>query len=385
MEIRAIVDSEYTESEKIECIAFNFDRDFSKKSSSEDCQNRFGAFENGKMVACLDSFPYSATLNGRQIGMAGIGNVASLPEERRKGHVAALLRYALEQSKKRGDTVSFLFPFSNVYYRRFGYESCMLQNRISIPISSFRTFSIDGTMKMYIPGGNMEEIKEIYRDFASNKNLMLVRSDRAWERILGEDPYQSIRYVYVHRDGNARADGYVILKPKEPELRIEEMCFRNYGALRGMLGFFYHFSGNYNIIRYSAPSFLDFHLIIPEPYDVTSQCIAVGMARVVDVPRALTAMNPPASGEPVSVRVSDDFLEWNNGTFSVRLQDGETRVEPTSRAPDLACDVRTLVQLISGHASLETCAALGNVQVNGRIDILSLAFSRTLPCMYDIF
>lgn len=385
MEIRKITQSEYAVSEKLECIAFTYDRDFGKQDGPDSHPDRLGAFENGKMVACLDSFPYRVMLNGSEFGMAGVGNVASLPEERRKGHVSALLRLALEQSRERGDAVSFLFPFSNVYYRRFGYETAMLRNEVSIPVSAFKSFSPGGTMELYVPGESTEEIKEIYRDFISDKNMMSVRDDRAWEKLLGEDPYRSVRYVYVHRGESAKADGYVILKPREPELKIEEMAFRNHGALLGMFGFFYRFLGNFDTVRYDAPAFLDFHLLLPEPYDVKEKRSAVGMVRIVNAARALAAVNPPKSGEPVAIRVSDDFLEWNNGTFSVCLRNGKTCVRATDWAPDLACDVRTLAQLISGYVPLETCASLGRVQMNDRAEELSRMFSRMPPCLYDMF
>ena len=54
--------------------------------------------------------------------MGGIAGVATWPENRRQGHVSTLLKHALQEMKSKGQTLSFLHPFSIPFYRKFGWE-----------------------------------------------------------------------------------------------------------------------------------------------------------------------------------------------------------------------------------------------------------------------
>jgi predicted acetyltransferase len=385
MEVRAVSSEEYVEACKVESLAFDIGIDFSNNKPNGDYRVCRAVFDDSKICACLDYFPFRAMLNGSQVGLAGIGGVVSLPEERRKGHVCALFKRMLEESRENGDTLSYLFPFSNVYYRQFGYESCMTKNDTSIPISAFQGIKDGGNMRMYFPGDDSGPLREAYNRFAADKNFMIIRSEDAWKKRLDADPYKNNRYVYVRYNADNQVDGYVILTPKAPSMIVEELIWLNTEALRGILGFLSNFVGRYDNFKYNAPTLVNFRLLIPEPYDVKSVCVCDGMGRIVDVSRALKTLPIPQNAEQLAIKVDDDFLDWNNGTFLVYAQNGEMQVERTGAAPDMTCDVRTLVQLFSGYVTLEDCLRLGNVVISGKSEAFARLFIKRTFCICDAF
>lgn len=384
MEIRAVTPEEYVEACKVESIAFDAGIDFNKKPDGDYRLCR-AVFKDGKICACLDYFKFRALLNGHEVGMAGVGGVVSLPEERNQGHVRALFKAMLKEARENGDTLSYLYPFSNVYYRQFGYEPCVVKDETTIPLSDFRVFKNTGKMHMYLPGEDSSAIREVYERFAADKNFMVVRNDENWKKRLDTDPYKNNRYIYVRYNADNQADSYVILKPSKPDLVVEEMAWLNYDALKGILGFLRCFSGRYEKFSYNAPAFLNFRLMIPEPYNVKTSRDVFGMARIVDVERALKTLPVTDNSAKIAIKVEDDFLEWNNATFMLYSQNGEVKVERTDAAPDMTCDVRTLAQLISGYVSLEDGIALGTVVLTGNKQGLSDLFPNRKTCIFDQF
>lgn len=384
MEIRAVTPEEYVEACKVESIAFDGGLDFSKKPEGDYTLCR-AVFKDGKICSCLDYFKFKALINGSEVGMAGIGGVVSLPEERHKGLVRALFKGVFEEARKNGDILSYLYPFSNVYYRQFGYEPCVVKDDTTIPLSAFKEFKNDGTMRMYNPGDDIEPFRKVYDRFAADKNFMVVRNEKIWKRLLDKDPYKNNRYIYVRYNADNKADGYIILTPKKPTIVVEEMAWLNYEALRGMLGFLNNFNGRYSKFNYDAPTFLDFRILVLEPYEVETSRSTFGMARIVDVERALATLPALPDGQKATIRVYDDFLEWNDAAFTIYAQDGEVKVERTDDTPDMACDVRTLAQLLSGYLPLKEGTEIGSVKVFGNMQTVESVFSSRITCIFDQF
>jgi predicted acetyltransferase len=388
MESRAIRLEEYVEARKVQSIAFNLGIDFSKDMVTGDYRNCRAFFDGDRVCACLDYLPFQAMLNGRQVGMAGIGSVASLPEERHKGHIRALLRHTLEEARTNGDTLSYLFPFSHMFYRKFGYETCVVKKNTSIPLHTFQGLNGGGHMQMYLPSDDSGPIQDVYKRFAADKNFMLIRSREVWKKLLEIDPYKNKRYVYIWYNAENCGEGYVIFGPEgdgfKTDMLVEEMVWVSPAALRGMLGFLSNFTAKFCNFKYQAPEILNFRLLVPEPDEVKTEDVCCGMGRIVDVVRSLKTLVMPQGTEQVAIYVKDNFLDWNNGTFLLCSEDGATRVERSDAIPDMVCDVHTLVQLVSGYLTAEDCLSFGGAEINCKLETFSRLFiKRALFVNYE--
>ena len=84
-----------------------------------------GAFDDGgKLMAVAQCLPHFMWLDGVSVKCGSIGNIASLPEGRRGGIVRKIMKLLCDKMYEDGYVMSFLYPFSHPYYRKFGYELC---------------------------------------------------------------------------------------------------------------------------------------------------------------------------------------------------------------------------------------------------------------------
>lgn len=393
MEVRAIQPCEYEETRKIQVVAFA-ERDTSGKEAPPVPDDRHAtyraAFENGSPRACLEVFRFPSFLNGAQVGMAGIGGVATLPEARRRGFVRALFRYTLEEARENGDIVSYLFPFSHVFYRKFGYEACMVKQKIRVPLSALSGFSgrgESGFATLIRPGEDESAVRALYDTYAAGQNLMTLRSERQWARRLGRDPYAERAYTYLWRGNGGKPLAYVIFRAEGAEdkvgMNVEELVWSGAEGLRGILGFLGGFTARYETLLYEAPEYFPLRLLLPEPYAVESRTECNGMGRIVDAARALETLGLPA-GETFRIRVHDDFLSWNDGCFLL-CNEGATHAEKTEAEPDLETDIRTLAQLVCGFASAQDCLDAGTIALNARRDLAFRLFGKKKAFLVDKF
>ena len=81
------------------------------------------------------------------------------------------------------------------------------------------------------------------------------------------------------------------------------------------------------------------------------------MARLVNVPRALTQRNYPVEGR-LTFEVRDEFCPWNDGCWRMETSRGETSVRKTNGPTHLVMPVSTLALLTFGRISATEAARM---------------------------
>ena len=380
MVIRPIASEEYELSRRVESMAFNMGLDTAElpEDASEQLKYRHAVFDGDMLCSCIDLYPLRVVMNGHNAGMTGVGTVSTLPEKRRSGYIRALMKYSLGIAHERGDAFAFLYPFSNVYYRQFGYEPCMTRSIVTYPLNGLSQFKQQGSMEMYLPGGDYAAIEKVYNEFAADKNFMVMRDAELWRLKLDKEPFKNCRYVYLHRDGDGKPDGYLIFSRKpgsDMDTVIEEAPYLSYDALRSMFAFLSTYSGNSRSAVLTAPLTMRPELFFTEPNDISSRAAFDGMARIVDAVAALETLNMH-EGETITIEITDEFLPWNDGVFRVTSHEGKTLAARSDSPADLSCGVGALTQLVSGFASLDESAALGKAEVLSNSVLLREVFSK---------
>lgn len=386
MNIRAITKDEYQKSNEIVTVAFDLGIDCNpqKEIEGDDYTARRVLFDGDKMCATIDSWPYKAYFNGKIVGMSGIGGVACFPEERRKGYIRELLTHVIRESYERGDTISYLYPFSHDFYHQFGYEFVMQKNKVTIPVEAFKQYKNHDKFKLLRPGDDTAPVKTIYTQFASDKNCMIARTDKMWESLLEKEPFTNNRYVYLRYNKDGVADAYIIFHGKAELMTVEELAWANFDALCSMLGFIYSYLGKYKKFDFVSPSFINYFTLINEPYQVAVDCLCDGMMRIINAKSALETLDALKVAE-ITIKIADDGIAENNGCFKVFSKDGATVAEKTDKEPDMLCDIRALAQLMSGYISFDDAIKTKRITVkSGKDDLLKLFIKRT-PCIYGHF
>lgn len=119
-------------------------------------ENTLIYFEDGKAVASLQMLPYTITFYEREIPFAYLAGLCTLPEYRKKGFMAQLIREAHKIIIQRNIPIAILIPAEDwlyPFYEKYGYEKVFEGDNIPIPIKDI----ID----------TYPDEKEAYREFDS--------------------------------------------------------------------------------------------------------------------------------------------------------------------------------------------------------------------------
>lgn len=397
MPVRIIKKEELVECEKIQSIAFVFPMDVAeveKQVASEPYPPApyIGYFnEENVITACMELPAYQARYEDGWVPMVGVGGVASLPEYRFGGAVREILQASLRQMADDGAVFSTLYPFSHPYYRKFGYELCQMSIAYELPISALSKFRYAGKARMIQLGDSLDGLQSVFDAHFSRYNMPIQRGERQWRKILGKDPYKERVYTYLLEDENGPS-AYVVVAAEngagheEKIGNVREIAFVRPQGLSDVLGFLYRLAAQYVQIRMMLPDDIPLAALLEESYELKAQYRNQQMTRVVNVQKALE-LKRHFDGASYTLRVHDDGIAENDGTFAVQCDKGVVAVRKMADdAPaDLTVDVRTLAQLLLGYLPVDEAMYKKDVQVQGNLDTLRRVFVKRPVYLTDHF
>lgn len=97
------------------------------------------SIEDGAILGCVGCYPFAATLHGHEMRLAGIGQVATVPEARGRGLMTGLLEAALRTA---GDADLFWLYGDRQRYGRIGFApggariDALTWDRYALPVAS---------------------------------------------------------------------------------------------------------------------------------------------------------------------------------------------------------------------------------------------------------
>ncbi|WP_353625974.1 GNAT family N-acetyltransferase [Bacillus sp. JCM 19041] len=99
-----------------------------KKPMIEEC-SVLGWFSNNKLISQMVVYPFSVNIHGQPYKMGGVTGVGTYPEYAGLGLMNDLMKESLKLMKERGQTISYLFPYSIPYYRKKAGKSFQMSLR----------------------------------------------------------------------------------------------------------------------------------------------------------------------------------------------------------------------------------------------------------------
>ncbi len=379
MKIRRILPEEHMEILKLRSVSYNSRKDFSDPEKVKEGYKEVRAVfdDTGKACATTRVEPFTIRFNGSNVKMAGIGAVATLPQERNKGYVRKLFNYCFEEMRANEQIFSYLFPFSHPYYRMFGYECNYDRQLINMPLNAFAELKMPGRAELFVYDKHMQDVKDIYNFYIENKNLAVVRDEEQWKKMFDRDPYTELYSTYVWYDCDGKPVSYISYDASsevQNEIHVCELAYKNIDAVRGLLGFLSKFHPTFKAFKGYLPSSIDLTVLIPEPILMQRELKTFGMNRIVDVKKVLGYLKNPGNNGSIHIGVSDNTIVWNNGVFTVSFEDGTVNVEKTSAAPDVNCTVQVLTRFATGYTSLAKEAEYNTVELLGNRELLFSVF-----------
>jgi predicted acetyltransferase len=343
-------------------------------------------------VAQLELIPLRLETGRGPIIAAGIGSVASAPEARRRGHVAALLRHTCDELRESGVALSVLYPFKRVFYGRYGWATFMERRVYQGPPDRFASFRYASGSFHAAGPDQIADFDLIYRGALRGRFGPVLRDDVWWRNDVLKDWDGKPYHAYIWRDEDGKPRSYLIYRVVSAaagrRLECQDIVALDPTARAQLFAFFAGHADQVAQVRFKAPADAPVNLLMPEPLDCTVE--PHFMLRLVDVAGALAGYGFPAdlSGR-LSIGVGDDWIAEHNAVFELEIAQGRAVVRrlPADSPADIRCDVRVLTQIYSRYVRPRAAAAFGMLSVSDReaLAFAERAFSGPAPFNADFF
>ena len=369
MIIRELGQSEGMQSANVASIAFNYSAEVNLQEEKEVNRGIYGAFcDDGRtLMAQICANRYESLYGGEFIGTLGIGGVSTLPEYRRTGCIRAIFDHLYRIAPEEGWDISYLYPFSFSYYRKFGYENVISSFRIKLPMDKLDSVPKSESARLCREETDILALLDVYSQFARGKTSLFRRNEEMMRRMCSLEPNKSKRYTYLWQDPFGHPAAYATFYIDDRTLYVTEMAYADRQALIGILGFLRMYEGQTDLIQFSqvhegSPLFY----ILEHYTHMECSYRAKVMGRVMNVERALMKASYPAGSGGFTLRV-EDWVPYNQGVFEVEYQDGQASVTRSARdRADITAGIPALTRMLLGtdQFTAERAAYLTGIKID---------------------
>lgn len=185
---------------------------------------RLALVEHGQVLSSGKLYLFDATLDGRQVCVAGLGAIFTQPAHRGRGAARELVERVLEDASARGADLALLFSEIGAdYYARLGFTPIATDER-TIAVAESDRHGAPATM---VRAGDDRDLKDIVEMGASragafrfhlNRDRDLVHYAIAKKRLLaglGPPGMREVHFFIAEEGGSAAA--YVVVTVKNGE------------------------------------------------------------------------------------------------------------------------------------------------------------------------
>jgi len=339
-----------------------------------DLNKCFGYFVEGKLVSSFIIRDYEFYVRGSLMKMGGVAGVATQPEFRHRGFVRELAREALKCMRKKGISISVLYPFKFSFYRRLGYEHCAdvpslrsTPGNIRLP-TNFKPLPLQELSHKEA----FEVVQSVRREFGKKFNYIIFSSEEVW-RFHYLRPGSRVFAIYSGK----KPVGYFITELKklaEWEVRLI-VSDQLVGTEQARLTLFDYLKKHTDQVK-------DFKLYLSgdeEPLDyfielwgedVQYQISGGPMFRIVDVKTALQQFKfLPELTTKFTLKIKDELTPWNEEPLKLRITDGTltiTRLELKEEI-EVQMDIKAFTQLYVGYRSVEDLLRLQRITLKDEL------------------
>lgn len=327
------------------------------KSKQFDVGHALGWYDGQQLVSQILSLPFQVNIYGKVYEMGGITAVGTYPEYSSLGLMQQLIEECLRRMRAEGKYVSYLFPYSIPYYRKKGWEIMSDIVEFEIKDTQLPTYkNIEGKMRRV--DNRHQDIYDVYEKYAQRTHGVMVRNNIAWNEKYYEDFWEE-KFIdsdvklqaAVYYDDYDFPQGYLFYRIMEDNFYIDEIVYLSETARKGLWNFVSaHSSMIYNV--YGKTTGNEAVAFLLEDSEIIQKVTPYFMARIVDV-KAFLEMYPFAlTNFELRIAVTDKVVDWNNGTFIIRADEGKVEVEHSSKEIEedaLQMSVQTFATMFLGY------------------------------------
>ncbi|HEX4526463.1 MAG TPA: GNAT family N-acetyltransferase [Gaiellaceae bacterium] len=334
---------------------------FGHESSAEDAEHFaqwidlgrvHAAFDGDRIVGGAGAFTYRMSVpGGGEVPAAGVTVVGVLPTFRRRGVLTSMMNAQLDDCRRRGDFVAYLWASESAIYGRFGYglASQIGSMKLARERSNFaQPFEQQGTVRLVDLEEAARSFPALYEELRPQRPGMFSRSKEWWEtRKLFDDPARRqggpLNRALLELDGEPA--GYALYRVKQDwqhgfskgVVTIVEVVTPTPGATRELWRWLFDFDWTSEFEANLLPLDHPLFLLLAEPRRMQFTLNDGVWVRLIDVGGALSARTYTGEGEIV-LELTDELLPENAGRWRVSA----AGTERTEAAADLSLDITGL-------------------------------------------
>lgn len=303
--------------------------------------------------------------------MGGVGYVASYPENRGQGDINRLMNEIILELYKQNYAISNLAPFSESFYRRYGYENAIYEKMYELNPAYLRFFKpikegkiVRGKWKDF----NLKEaVIKLYQDKLNQNNQRntVDREEWWWDRL---DTYYPGRFICVYFDKNNQPAGYMFYRIRDRDFRVEELYYKTPQAAKALLSIIASHSSSDLKYYVKMPESSLLGEFFPEQEGLKVQILPYMMTRIINVEQVLEALHLTNSGK-INIEITDDeIVAENNGTWEIDQINKETKVRKNEKDPDYSGSLTNWTKVLLGHLTLKQAVRLGFIKEHHPVD-----------------
>jgi predicted acetyltransferase len=273
-----------------------------------------------------------------------------------------------------GPAIAILYASLAAIYQRFGYGIVSTHHAYRVE-PRYLGFSHPGVARGALRELTRDDsalLNDLYRRFRDPRNGYLHRSRASWAVGPLADPPagQTLSILLYEEDGEPQ--GYVIYTTGQGEfpppgpnhlLTVRDIVWQTPAAYRGV----WEHLGRFDLVREilwpSVPPDDPLPHLLLEPRMLRNTARDGILARIVDLPRALTA-RPYAAPAALTFELRDEMCPWNAGRWRLETGGGESDVRRATEEPQLTMPAQTLAMLLFGQISATEAARMGRLDAH---------------------
>lgn len=261
------------------------------------------------------------SIGGRVMPVKFITALSTLPTHRKKGYMTSLLCSALSSMYQHTVPLVMLYPFRADYYAPFGFWGCDKLLSVTAKFEGEKGFAAriakDG-----------DELAAAYLAAVENLDYYMVRDAVDFSKKLAETQVDG-GVAYTVYDDSANAQGYFIKSGG----KVDEICLKSPSAIN------------------SLPQLDNCEILYP---DMDGQRIGA-MARAVDIFELVDLVRFDSDYD-LALKITDSYIEQNNGYFRLSTQNGKGYLYPL-----LESDAKGALELDIGRFTALILGGLDNL------------------------
>ena len=327
----------------------------------------FGEYKDDHLASYIMVNEFKSRIFAKKVKMGGVGYVASYPENRGQGYINRLMKEIILELHGQNYAISNLAPFSETFYRRYGYENAIYEKMYQIDPAYLRFFKpvkegkvirgkwSDSTLKDAVIKLYQAKINQ------DDQRNTVDRADWWWDRL---DTYYPGRSICVYFDQNKQAQGYMFYRIVERNFQVEEMYYQTPQAAQALLSIIASHSSSDLKYYVKMPEESLLGEFFPEQEGLTVNTLPYMMTRIINVKQVLEAV-PVVNKNQLAIEITDDdIIDENNGVWMI----DQNKVKKVKTSPDYTASLTNWTKVLLGHLTLKQAVQLGFIKENRRVD-----------------